>query len=140
MNLFIQNIVESQKVFILEHKEEIASVSSISFKNDVGEPVPVICFWSNKDLAKAGLDKVWNNYRIIDICLATFIEDYLVNIYNESLIVGLNYNEILEGTEADPLDVIAALIDALNLKKLDLEFEYFKNINDLQNQLKKLIS
>lgn len=140
MNLFIQNIVESQKVFILEHKEEIASVSSISFQNDVGEPVPVICFWSNKDLAKAGLDKVWNNYRIIDICLATFIEDYLVNIYNESLIVGLNYNEFLEGTEADPLDVIAALIDALNLKKLDLEFEYFKNINDLQNQLKKLIS
>lgn len=136
---FIDKIIDNQEVYILEYKDEIAVAESVLFQNDVQEPVPVICFWSDKETALKCAKDVWKNYKIQDICLVTFIEDYLVNVYNESLIVGVNFDDELKGIEADPLELINEIIKKLKVKKLNLEFEYFKNLNDLESQLHKLM-
>lgn len=135
---FINKIIKNQTVFILEYKDEIAVAPSVLFKNQNNEPVPVVCFWSHKAMAEA-CTTYWQNYKVAEICLATFIEDYLVNIYNESIIAGIDFNDKMEGVETDPLDMISALISALKTHKINLEFEYFKNLNDLENQLQKLL-
>jgi len=140
MQQFIKNIIENEKVFILERNdEEVASIPSVLFTNEFSEAIPVICFWSDEELAYKVGNKNWKEYKIYSLCIASFIEDYLVNIYNESLIVGLDYNEEFEGVEADPLDVITLLAQSLKNHTIDLEFEYFKNLNDLQNQTTKLL-
>mgnify|MGYP003524984664 FL=1 len=72
------------------------------------------------------------------MCLTTFIEDWLVQIYNDSLIVGLNFNQEMLGLECDPLDLILEITKVLKLEKRDLEFEHFKNIQDIENQIKKM--
>lgn len=136
---FIENIIKSDKVFVIEFKEEIAISQSLLFKDDAGNPVNVVCFWSNKDTALTCCIDDWKNYKPQEICIATFIEDYLVNVYNESFIVGLDFNEKMEGIEADPLDLILELVKKLKKNKINLEFEYFKNLTDLENQIQKLL-
>lgn len=136
---FINNIINNNKVFIIEHKDEIAISQSLLFKDDAGNPVNVVCFWSDKQIAAKCCIDVWKQYKPQEICIATFIEDYLVNVYNESFISGLDFNEHMEGIETDPLDLIMALIGALKKSKINLEFEYFKNLNDLESQLQKLL-
>ncbi len=136
---FIQNIIKNNKVFVIEYKDEIAISQSLLFKDDAANPVNVVCFWSDKDQANKCCIDVWKHYKPQEICIATFIEDYLVSVYNESFIAGLNFNEKMEGIEADPLDVIVELVKTLKKNKMNLEFEYFKNLTDLENQIQKLL-
>ncbi|WCM42206.1 DUF2750 domain-containing protein [Flavobacterium sp. CBA20B-1] len=136
---FLNHIVQNNKVFIIEHKNEIAISQSLLFTNNANEPVNVVCFWDNEDLAKACCVDIWRDYTPQEICLTTFIEDYLVNIYNESFIVGINFNDQMEGIEADPLDIISNIIQLLKKQKMELDFEYFKNLADLERQLQKLL-
>lgn len=137
---FIDQIIANNKVFIIEFKDELAISQSLLFKNQANEPVPVVCFWHNLPLATASCVDVWKDYKPQEICLTTFIEDYLVNIYNESFIVGIDFNDKMEGVEADPIDVILEIIAQLKKHKIQLDFEYFKNVADLENQIKKLIN
>lgn len=136
---FIENIIKNNKVFVIEYKDEIAISQSLLFKDNANNPVNVVCFWSGKEVAKKCCIDVWQNYKPQEICIATFIEDYLVNVYNESFIAGLDFNENMEGIEADPLDLIIELIKVLKKNKINLEFEYFKNLTDLENQIQKLL-
>ena len=137
INNFIEKIIKNDNVYIIEYKDEVAIAQSLLFKTDVNEPVNVVCFWSDKEQAVECCKEIWKNYKPTALCLATFIEDYLVNIYNESFIVGIDFNEKMEGIEADPLDVLSELIKKMKKQKIDLEFEYFKNLTDLENQLHK---
>jgi len=136
---FIENIIKNNKVFVIEFKEEIAISQSLLFKDDAGNPVNVVCFWSNRQAAAKCCIDDWQNYKPQEICIATFIEDYLVNVYNESFIAGLDFNEKMEGLEADPLDLILELVKLLKKNKINLEFEYFRNLTDLENQIQKLL-
>ena len=139
MDKFIDEIIKKERVFFIELKNELAVSQSLLFQINE-EPVPVVCFWSTKQQALECCIDVWEDYKIQEICLSTFIEDYLVNIYNESLIVGIDFNKKMEGIEADPLDVILNLIIKIKQYKIELEFEYFKNLTDLESQLLKLRS
>ena len=140
INTFIQTIVRSNELFVIEDKEGAAMSQSLLFQNEDGLPVGVICFWSDKNKAQNCCAEDWEEYRPQAICLGTFIEDYLVPVYNESLIAGLDLNESMEGTEADPLHIIELLIAELKLQNKKPELEYFKDLNDLEQQLKRLIS
>ena len=136
---FIEKIIKNDSVYIIEYKDEIAIAESLLFKTDANEPVNVVCFWSSRQKAAKCCIDTWQNYKPQEICIATFIEDYLVNVYNESFIAGLDFNEKMEGLEADPLDLILELVKSLKKNKINLEFEYFKNLTDLENQIQKLL-
>lgn len=136
---FVNEIIKTETVFCLEDKNGIAFSESVLFQDDNGQGVPVICFWATHTLAKESCVDAWANYTINEMCLTTFIEDWLVQIYNDSLIVGLNFNKEMLGLECDPLDLILAITKILKLEKRDLEFEHFKNIADLEKQISALI-
>jgi len=138
LQTFLTEITNTQKIFLLEDKNGIAYSESIFFNLEDGTPVPVICFWSNNENAENSKKVNWKNYEVVEICLVTFIEDFLVQLYNDSLIAGLNFNVEMEGYESDPLNLISAIIEKIKEQKLQLEFEYFKNIKDLENQMNKL--
>ena len=136
---FISEIIAEQKVYVLEYKGEVAISQSLLFKNDNNFPVDVICFWSKKTLASACCKEDWKVYKPQEVCLATFIEDYLVQIYNNSFIVGIDFDFEMQGVEADPLDVLNLLINRMKAENIYLEFEYFKDLQDLEEQLKKIL-
>lgn len=136
---FINEIVDKNELFIIENKDGVGVSQSLLFQDNDGLPVSVICFWSHSKLASNCCVEDWNSYKPQPICLATFIEDYLVQIYNESLIVGINFDLKMEGIEADPLNIIELLIAELKKKNRNLEFEHFKDLQDLEKQLKQLL-
>src|SRR5690554_7375194 len=110
IHTFIQTIVQNNELFVIEDKEGAAMSQSLLFQNEDGSPVGVICFWSDKKMAQNCCAEDWKEYRPQAICLATFIEDYLIPTYNESLVAGLDFNADMEGTEADPLNILELLI------------------------------
>ena len=128
IDTFINEITDSEKVFILEDKNGIAFTDSLFFNDENNAPIAVICFWSELDVAQQNCVSGWEDYKVREVCLVTFIEDYLIQIYNDSLIVGINFNEKMEGHEADPLDLTASILSVLKKKNKQLEFEYFKNL------------
>lgn len=140
IHTFIQTIVQNDKLFVIEDKESAGMSQSLLFQNEDGSPVGVICFWSEQKLAQNCCVEDWENYRPQEICLASFIEDYLIPTYNESLIGGLDFNTNMEGIEADPLHIMELLIAELRLKNKRIELEHFKNLNDLEQQLKRLLN
>jgi len=140
MNTFIKKIAQNQELYVVEHKEGVGMAQSLLFQDEEGLPVGIVCFWSEVEDAQKCCVEDWKTYRPQQICLATFIEDYLIPIYNESLIVGLNFDEKMQGIEADPLNVLELLLIELKTQNSSLELEYFKNTADLERQLQDLFS
>ena len=135
----IEQIIAHGEIYALEDQNGIAVSQSLLFQMEDGSPVPVICFWSDKEKAKKCCVEDWAKYRVTAICLATFLEDWLVQIYNDSFIVGFDFSNEMKGIEADPLDTILLLVNQLKKQKIELELEYFKDLKDLENQTKGLM-
>lgn len=140
LNRFINTLLKTNIVYVLEDKNGIASLPSIFFNDDNKTAVPVICFWSDHKEARTASNLHWKHCNLSEICLVSFIEDWLINLYNESLIAGLNFNEELDGYEIDPLDLMLAVLREIKKQNLSVEFEYFKNIDDIEKQLHDLIN
>lgn len=138
LDAFVQKICDDGVVYSLEGKNEFALSGSSKFTNDSGEPVVVFCFWSDENLAKSCCVEDWSKFKINEVSLASFIEDWCVGIYNDSFLVGLDFNAEMIGVETDPIDLILEITKTLKAKKIDLEFEQFKNIQDIENQIKKM--
>ena len=58
---------------------------------------------------------------------------------NEGYIIGLEFNENLEGMEADPLDLLLEIIKQLKSANITVELDYFKDIDDLEKQARKFL-
>lgn len=138
LNAFVDKICENGVVYNLESKEGFALCGSNQFQTETNEPVAVFCFWNNKESAKECCVEDWANYRAVEIQLASFIEDWCVGIYNDSFLVGLDFNSKMVGLEIDPIDLILAITKKLKSLKIDLEFDQFKGVVDIENQIKKM--
>lgn len=139
MKEVVEKIIANDKIFTLTYKEESAFVGSNLFKLNDGSPVPVWCFWTDENLAKKQIREDWSLFEVIDIPLANFLEDILVSVTNEGYIVGIDFDENLIGTETDPLEMIIEIISQLKANNKTVELEYFKDLNDLENQAKKIL-
>ena len=139
MKKFVQQIVEQDTVYTLASNSDFSFVGSNLFSNPDGSPVPVWCFWSDKSSADSNKKEDWENYILDSFPLANFIEDVLVPMTNEGHIVGINFDESLTGVEADPLDTLLEMISEIKKRKINVELEYFKNIEDLEKQARKLM-
>lgn len=135
---FVDEVMVSQQVFTAESKEGMAISNSSHFNDDQGNPVGVFCFWSSKSKAKECCVDEWYDFVPVEISLATFIEDYCVGIYNDSLVVGINFDAQMFGIETDPIDLILMLLKEAKLRKLELDFEHFKDLDDIQSQIEKM--
>lgn len=135
---FVNKICEDGVVYSMENKDAFALCGSNQYTTDNGEAVTVFCFWSNEDLAKSCRVEDWSDFIINEFSIISFIEDWCVGIYNDSFLVGLDFNSEMVGLEVDPIDLILKITKKLKSLKIDLDFEHFKNIQDIENQIKKM--
>jgi len=139
MQSFIQQLIANNGVYTLIYKDEFSFVGSNIFNLEDGSPVPVWCFWSNVDSANLNRQSDWKLYEPEFFPIANFIEDVLVQMANEGYIIGLEFNENLEGMEADPLDLLLEIIKQLKSANITVELDYFKDIDDLEKQARKFL-
>ena len=136
---FIKKVCKTNIVYGLEGTEGLAMSGSNNLEDEDGDPIGIICFWSEKALAKACAKDVWEEHEPIAISLVEFIENWCIGIDNEELLVGTNFDQNMFGFEIEGYELILELIAELKANKKDLEFIKFKNLQDLESQIREAI-
>ena len=132
---FIKTVCENKIVYSLENEEGCATSSSSELEDDDGEPIGIICFWSDRARAKSCIKEGWANYNIIEVSLSDFIENWCIGIDNDGLLIGTNFDQNMFGYEVEGYQLILELINQLQKNDENLDFEKFENIEDLKIQV-----
>lgn len=70
------------------------------------EGTDVMPFWSQEDFARLHCADDWQAYQPVAIELGEFLEDWLPGMHEDVVLVGVNWDEELEGVEIEPLDLL----------------------------------
>lgn len=137
---FITAICETGVVFGLSSDEGFAISDSNDFEDEKGDPVEMICFWSDTNAAKVCAKKNWEHHEPAVISLSEFIEDWCVGMYNDGLLVATGFDHNLIGYEANPLVLILEIIKELELMKKTVLLTKFENLLDLESQINIILN
>lgn len=136
---FIQKVCETGFVWALENAEGFATSSSNQYEDEEGEPVEMICFWSNESLAAACAKEDWNEYTPAKLPLGEFIENWCTGMANDELLLGIDFDENMFGFEADPLELILELSEGLKVAKQKVVLKNYEKLSDLVDEVKKAL-
>ncbi len=70
------------------------------------ETTDVMPFWSQEEFAKVHCVEDWKDYEPIAVELGEFLEDWLTGMHEDVVLIGVNWDEELEGIEIEPLDLL----------------------------------
>lgn len=105
---FLPEAVEQGCVWALEGEDGFALCES-----ERRPGTDVMPFWSQREFAEQQIADDWDDYQVVPIDLEEFIDDWLTGMHDDVLLVGINWNEELEGEEIEPLDLLEQLEQAL---------------------------
>jgi hypothetical protein len=132
---FVKTICETEIVYALKNANEYATTSSNYYDDENDEPLAVICFWSEKTLAKSCIQNEWSSYKIEAISLSDFVENWCIRFGNDGLIIGTNFDNNMFGHEAEPYELILEIARELKKQKKTLEVKNYENLEELTSQL-----
>lgn len=138
-NRFVRTVCKHEVVYSLENEIGFASSSSIHFEDEEENPVGIICFWAEEALAKSCIKNGWSDYKVVQVSLSEFIEDWCVGMENDRLLVGTEFDQNMFGYESDPLELILELVNELIQHKKELHFKKFKGLLDVKDQVEKIL-
>jgi len=98
---FIVEAIDHGCVWALQGPEGWALCESEKHAN-----ADVIPFWSQESFAKVHCADDWEGYTPLAVDLEEFLEDWLPGMHEDVILVGVNWNEDLEGDEMEPLDLL----------------------------------
>lgn len=98
---FIVEALENGCVWGLQSEEGWALCDSE--KHDDTDVIPL---WSQESFAQFHCQDDWKHYTPVAIELEEFLEDWLPGMHEDVLLVGVNWNNDLEGEEMEPLDLL----------------------------------
>ncbi|WP_454045537.1 DUF2750 domain-containing protein [Chryseobacterium sp. Marseille-Q8038] len=135
---FIRKISETEVVFALKDDKGYATSYSNEAEYEDGEEVQIICFWSDAARAKSCIENEWNQYEPSPVPLNEFVENWCLGMNSDGLLVGTNFDSNLLGYEAEPLELILDIIEELKASEKSLELRKFKNMEDLEKQIREV--
>ncbi|TYA84239.1 DUF2750 domain-containing protein [Seonamhaeicola marinus] len=136
---FIKTVCETEVVYGLKNKKGYVTSSSVHYEDENGDPVGMICFWAEKARAKSCINDGWKKYKVEEIPLSDFMENWCVGMENDGLLIGTQFDQNLFGHEVEPLDLILELTSELKSMEKDLNFKKFNGIDDLEKQVKEVM-
>jgi Protein of unknown function (DUF2750) len=134
---FIKKVCETSIVYCMENEDGFATSSSNDIEDEEGEPITIICFWSERSLANSCVKNGWEEYKVTEINLGEFIENWCIGIDNDELLIGTNFDQNMFGFEIEGYELILELIEELKKNKTELEFFKFENLEDLETQIRE---
>lgn len=137
METFVKTVCKSKIVYGLESEEGFAISGSMDYDDEKGEPVEVICFWSEEAAAASCAKEDWANYQVVEIPLAEFMENWCIEMNNDGLLAGIDFNEDLNGSEMEPLELALELVKELKSGNKTIAFETYDSLADLEKQIRK---
>lgn len=137
LDAFVKTICKSKIVYGLESEEGFAISGSVDYDDENGEPVEVICFWSDEAAAAACVKEDWADYQVVEIPLAEFMENWCIEMNNDGLLAGVDFEEDLSGLEIEPLELVMALIKELKISNKTVAFETYANLAELEKHIRE---
>ena len=136
---FLKEVCESKEVWTLGNDSGYVSSESNHYDDEDENPLLLQVFWSTPKDARVCSRNTWKaeGFELKNIPLSDFIEFWCVGMHNDDIIVGTNFDHQLFGYEITPLDLAIELLELLNIKEENLEFEDFEGNNDLLTLVKK---
>lgn len=135
---FIKKVSESEIVYGLKSKNGFATSRSTQFEDEDGNPIGMMCFWAENVRAKSCVKDEWKNYKVTEIQLTEFMENWCIGMANDGLLIGTQFDQNLFGYEVEPLSLILELTAELKSNGKDLNFKKFNGIEDLEKQIKEI--
>jgi len=136
---FIKTSCKSGIVYGLKNRKGFATSSSVHYEDDHGKPIGLICFWVEKARAKSCAKECWKRYKVTDIALADFMENWCIGMEKDNLLIGTAFDQNMFGHEAEPLELLLDLANELIATGKDLEFKKFDGIADLKSQVEAVL-
>ncbi len=133
---FAESIISKNMVWALASSQGFVKASSQQF-----EDAQVIPFWSDEDEAGSLNRKGWENYKPASMSVPEFLENWLVGMYNQGLLVGINWTADAsnENEEVEPLDLALEIANQLIAQGKDITLTKYKDIKDYHGQVEKIL-
>lgn len=135
---FLNKVSETSTVWALQDNESYAVSVSNEFETEDGDPAGMVCFWSDKQLAKASAVDDWQNHEPVKIQLGDFVENFCIGIAHDGLMVGIDFNENMIGLEIDAFDLILEISKHLKRTKKQIVLTKYKNLEELVQEIKMI--
>ncbi|OEF25108.1 DUF2750 domain-containing protein [Vibrio rumoiensis] len=100
LDLFVQETKESKLVWGLRNEDGWLACDSSEFEDS-----EVMPFWSSQEEAQKHNVEEWEDFKVLEIPLDIFVEDWLITLAEDGVLIGTNWNEQLEGKEVEPSDL-----------------------------------
>ena len=136
---FIQTICVNEIVYGLEGNEGFATSYSNELEDEEGNPLDLLCFWSDKSGANSCIHSEWAGYQITEISLAEFLENWCIGMSNDGMLVGTNFDRNLFGYEVDPLELLLEILNELEDTNKQIRLTHFESIEALEEQVRNAI-
>lgn len=105
---FIAKVIDTQAVFVLAADEGVASAASSDDDNAV-----VLMFWSEAGAAERVRQAGFEDFDVDRIELFDFLHRWLPGMAEDAVLVGVNWDADLLGTQGDALELAEAIAEAM---------------------------
>lgn len=99
--LFIAHAIDMGCVWALEGEDGFALCPSVD-----NEDIDVMPLWSQPEYAQVHAKDEWAKYECVPIATEELLDEWLEGLHGDLILVGVNWNEAMEGVEIEPLDLL----------------------------------
>ncbi len=98
---FIVEAIETGCVWTLEGEDGFVLCPA-----HVNEELLVMPLWSQPEFAQRHAAEEWSGYQVVPIALEELLDDWLPGMHEDLMLVGVNWNDEMQGDEIEPLDLL----------------------------------
>ncbi len=99
--LFFEDALATGCIWGLQSPDGWALCASERYQNS-----EVMPFWSQPEYAQIHCVDDWQHYEVVPVSLEEWLDEWLPGMHDDVILVGVNWNEALEGLEVEPLDIL----------------------------------
>jgi hypothetical protein len=133
-NQFIEKAAASKLVWGLYDKKGWASSHSAE-----SEDIGLVPLWSERSLAKICAKNDWRGYTPTEIPLAEFLESWCIDLAENEILIGINWDVNLLGWETSPLTITLDILNRLNTMQSAITFLNYSSLDEFITEVVQLI-
>jgi hypothetical protein len=131
---FIEKTAASKLVWGLYDKKVWASSHSAE-----SEDIDLVPLWSERSLAKICVKDDWRGYTPTEIPLAEFLESWCIDLAENEILIGVNWDANLLGWEASALSIALDILTRLSTIQSAIKFKNYSGIDEFITEVNLLI-
>ena len=131
---FAKSVISNNLIWGLASSKGFIKANSVEY-----EDTQVIPFWSNEDDAALAINKGWENYKPASMPVSEFLENWLVGMYNEGMLVGINWSNNSPKVELEPLELALEIANQLIEQGKELKLTKYNDVEHYQEQVKNIL-